>query len=119
MQRTITYSLTKSKGAVDHEGCRITTITIKSTDGIDESYAAKRADAKGSNMTEELIRYSLVSYTRVKDKVDETVIASQPFEGFDKWSTKARNFVVAAWKVISTPDEDELKDFFESASETE
>lgn len=113
MHRKIRYSLEKYPDCFDGEGKKLKAFTIRTTDGQDETYAAKRAEAKGANMSEELIRFSIESYEN-EDGVKE---AKQPFESFDKWSTKARNFVVAAWKKLSSPDEKEIADFFESASE--
>lgn len=119
MHRSIRYALDTFKDCFDQEKKQILAFTIRTTDGTDESYSAKRAEAKGSNLTEELIRYSLVSYVRLDDGDATEVEIKQPFEGFDKWSTKARNFVVAAWKRLSTPDELEIADFFKSATENE
>lgn len=124
MSRIVSHSLAKAKDCKDHDGRKVHAFKIRTTDGTDELYASRRADAKGgTSMTEELIRFSLVSYsvddgegTPVKEiKIDH----SHPFESFDKWSTKARNFVVAAWKKLATPDEAELQDFFASATEVE
>ncbi len=115
MHRTIKYSLASVKDCKDQDGKKIKSFTIRTTDGEDETYAAKRAEAKGTGMSEELIRYSLVSVETDDGEQD----AKQPYEAFDKWSTKARNFVVAAWKKLSTPDEKEIADFFESATESE
>ncbi len=113
--RTVRYDLSKFKDCKDHEGTPLKSFTIRTTDGSDESYAAKRAEAKGAGMTEELIRFSMVSY-----EVGETVVTIQhPFENFDKWSTKARNFVVAAWKKLATPDELEIADFFANGTDVE
>lgn len=118
MHRSITYSLGKFAGCIDHESKKILAFTIRSTDGQDENYAAKRAEAKGSVLTEELICFSLVSYDREKDDgTSETITINHPFDSFIKWSTKARNFVVAAWRRLATPDETELADFFALASE--
>lgn len=120
MQRKISYSLAKMKDCEDHDGNKIHGFVIRSTDGTDESWASRRADSKGTGMTEELIRFSLVSYSVIdaSGKITDSVI-THPFEGFDKWSTKARNFVVAAWKKLATPDEADLADFFASATEAE
>lgn len=116
MHRKIQYSLAKFSDCFDADGRKILSFTIRTTDGSDEAYASKRADAKGSGMPEELVRVSLVSY-QVEGEGDKEV--KQPFEGFDKWSTKSRNFVVAAWKKLATPDDTEIADFFGSATESE
>lgn len=115
MHRTVHYSLAKFKDCLDDQKNAILGFTIRSTDGEDESYASKRAEAKGAGMTEELIRFSMVSY----DTKDGTQEIKHPFEAFDKWSTKARNFVVAAWKKMATPDEVEIADFFADATDVE
>lgn len=118
MHRSITYSVDKFQGCIDHEDKQILSFTIRSTNGEDEAYAAKRAEAKGTVLTEELICFSLVSYTRKhEDGTTEEVIIKHPFDQFIKWSTKIRNFVVAAWRRLATPDEAELADFFALALE--
>jgi len=116
MHRTIRFDLSRFTDCKDHEGNKLLSFTIRTTDGEDETYAAKRAEAKGSAMTEELIRFSIVSYETEAGGKQEV---KQPFEKFDKWSTKARNFVVAAWKKIATPDEREIADFFANATDVE
>lgn len=113
MHRTIRYSLEKFADCFTGDHKKLIAFTIRTTDGEDETYAAKRAEAKGTGMSEELIRFSIVSY----ETEDGVQPAKQPFEAFDKWSTKARNFAVAAWKKLSSPDEKEIADFFGSASE--
>lgn len=135
MSRTVFYSLEKAKDCIDHEGRKLAGFKIRTTDGTDELWASRRADSKGTNMTEELIRFSLVSYSVVEESPgavngasvngqpvavqSREIVISHPFESFDKWSTKARNYVVAAWKKLATPDEADLADFFASASEVE
>lgn len=120
MQRKLVYSLANIKDCEDQDSKKILSFTIRTTDGTDEAWAARRADSKGTGMTEELIRFSLVSYKFADDQGETKLhVITHPFEGFDKWSTKARNFVVAAWKKLSTPDEADLADFFASATEAE
>lgn len=119
MQRKVRYSLEKIKECHDHENDRIMAFTIRTTNGEDENYASKRADAKGTSLTEELISFSLVSYETKGTDGNVVHTIKHPFDQFTKWSTKARNFVVAAWKRLSTPDETEIADFFGSATETE
>ena len=126
-QRTIRYSTDGFTDCTDAEGQKITAFSIRTTDGTDEAYSSKRAEAKGTSMSEELIRFSMVSYEVAGPSVSDpdgntittskTIVATQPFEQFDKWSTKIRNFVVAAWKRISTPNEEEISNFFASATE--
>ncbi len=137
MSRTVSYKTDKIKDCEDHEGRKLAGFKIRTTDGTDELYASRRADSKGTSMTEELIRFSLVSYSVIEEdpnKVSAVAVNGQtvgavvkeividhktPFEAFDKWSTKARNLVVAAWKKLATPDEADLADFFASATEAE
>jgi hypothetical protein len=120
MQRKVRYNLSKFSDCYDQEGSKILAFTLRTTDGEDETYASKRAESKGTNMTEELIRFSILSYeTAPGSVIREVNTKGTPFEAFDKWSTKARNFVVAAWKKLATPDEGEIADFFESATDVE
>ena len=119
MQRKVTYNLHKFADCTDHESRKVHSFTIRTTDGTDEAWAARRADSKGTGMTEELIRFSLVSYSIVEGEGSREISIAHPFESFDKWSTKARNFVVAAWKKLATPDEADLADFFANATEAE
>src|SRR5260221_4787413 len=117
MNRTVRYDTSKFADCSDDEGKKILAFSIRTTDGVDEAHAAKQADARGSSMTEELIRFSLVSYEVAESTTEaRTVDIKHPFASFDKWTTKVRNFVVAAWKRLSTPDEQEIKDCFASAS---
>lgn len=111
------YSLADFPGCLDHEGKQIVSFTLRTTNGKDEQYAARQADARRTTMSEELIRLSIVSYQRAGASAEiETCAAAQPFVAFDDWSTRARNFAVAAWQKLSTPDEKELADFFASAT---
>lgn len=123
MHRTIKYNVSKFTDCNDGEDNKLVSFTIRTTDGKDEAYASKRAEAKGSSMSEELIRFSVVSY-EIEDGPElpagtatKTIEVKQPFEAFDNWSTKVRNFVVLAWKKLSTPSDGEAQDFFASASE--
>lgn len=134
MQRKLHYSLVHVKGCYEGGDTdrKIVGFTIRTTDGADEAYSSKRAESKGSSMTEELIRFSLVSYD-VQEGPDPSptsstgligipsksivVTVSHPFESFDKWTTITRNYVVAAWKKLSTPQENDLTDFFASATD--
>lgn len=113
MHRAITYSLENFADCLDAEQKKIISFTIRTTDGEDETVASKTGDARGTGMSEELIRLSITKYVN-EDGPKEI---KQPFVAFDKWSTKARNFVVAAWKKLATPDEREIADFFASATE--
>jgi hypothetical protein len=128
MNRSVTYKLDKFTDCLDGDARKISSFTIRTTDGTDETYAAKKAESTGNSMTEELIRFSITGYSVVVNEQKEgepavvtsqVVMVKQPFLAFDNWSTKARNFVVAAWKRLSTPNEVEIADFFASALETE
>lgn len=133
MNRSVTYKLDKFTDCLDGDARKIASFTIRTTDGTDETYAAKKAESTGNSMTEELIRFSIVGYSVVVNETEvdpnttlatqkvtqQAISVKQPFLSFDNWSTKARNFVVAAWKRLSTPNEVEIADFFASASETE
>lgn len=115
MHRSITYSLDKYQDCFDADKKKILSFTLRTTDGEDEAVASRTGDARGTSMSEELIRLSIVRY--VNEDGEKEV--KQPFVPFDRWSTKARNFVVAAWKKLATPDEKEIADFFASATESE
>lgn len=113
MHRSVTFSVEKFADCKDADGKKIVSFTLRTTDGEDEAYASRQGDSRGTTMSEELIRLSITSYVNE----DGTKEIKQPFVAFDKWSTKARNFVVAAWKKLATPDEKEIADFFASATE--
>lgn len=118
MHRNVRYPLAKFKDCMDNEGRKVMAFTIRTTDGKDEAWAAKRAEATGQTMTEELICFSLISIeVQREDKSTEIIEIKHPYTGFEEWSTKLRNFVVAAWRRLATPDEEELASFFEGASE--
>lgn len=118
--RKIRHSLAEYKDCKDPEGRKLISFTIRTTDGTDETYASRRAESKGASMTEELIRFSIVSYeVELSSGEIKNEIVKHPFESFDNWSTKARNFVVAAWKRLATPDERELESFFAAATDAE
>ncbi len=119
-KRTVRYNLDKFTECSDQSDRKILAFTIRTTDGTDETHASKMAEKNGSSMTEELIAFSLVSYEVEGEdgKPALQVIDHAPgFRGFDKWSTKARNFAVAAWRKLSTPDEGDLASFFASATD--
>jgi hypothetical protein len=118
MHRNVRYPLAKFSDCLDHDSKKILAFTIRTTDGTDEDYASKVAESKGTALTEELICFSIVSYERDVDGKAETIEIKHPFGQFRDWSTKARNFVVAAWRRLATPDEKELADFFANASES-
>lgn len=119
-KRTVRYSLAKFTDCTDQDDRRILSFTIRTTDGTDEQHASKMAEKSGSTMTEELIRFSLVAY-EVETAEGKPLLVqidhTAGFAGFDKWSTKARNFVVAAWRKLSTPDDGDLSGFFASATD--
>lgn len=132
--RSVRYQTGKYSDVVDHDGRKILAFIIRTTDGTDELHAAKNAEKNGTTMMEELIRFSIVSYEIVDESPiivdanhpsDEQVTRSKTitidhvkgFPGWDRWSTKARNLVVAAWRKISTIDDEALADFFASATD--
>lgn len=119
MHRKIRYSLANIPGCFDADGQAIHAITIRTTDGKDETYAAKQADARGTTGNEELVRVSIVNYELGNEAESRVVDIKQPFIGFDGWSSKARNFVVVAWHRLGNPSEKEASSFFESATEVE
>lgn len=116
MHRTVRYDMSKSKGVLDHDGFAILAFSIRSTDGTDEAHCAKTSEARGTSLTEELIRFSLVSY-ETEEGLKLVNKGATPFVEFDKWSSKARNFVIMAWKQLSVPDDQEMADFLASASD--
>lgn len=113
-----TYNMAKFAGCVDHDKKQIVSLTMRTTDGKDEQYAARQAEARGTTMSEELIRVSLVRYVRAsaEGEIKEPIEIRQPFAEFDTWATRSRNFAVAAWQKLSTPSDKELADFFASAT---
>jgi hypothetical protein len=115
-----TYDMSGFQHCWDQDKQPIVSITLRTTDGRDEQYAARQAEARKSAMSEELIRVSLVRYRRAVStepgSAIETVELTQPYIGFDSWSTRARNFAVAAWQRLSTPSADDLESFFASAT---
>lgn len=117
MHRTVRYDMSKSKGVLDHDGFAIIAFSIRSTDGTDEAHCAKTSEARGTSFTEELIRFSLVSYEIADGGLKLVNTGATPFVEFDKWSSKARNFVIMAWKQLSVPDDQEMADFLASASD--
>lgn len=124
MSRKVRFPLSPKaqKGSRDAEGRTIVAVTIKETTGPDEAYAAKAADAKGSkNTNEELIRFSIVSYEYAADESAKIVPCNQglPFEAFDKWSTKARNFVAVGWRSLNAVTDEDADDFLSQAQDVD
>jgi len=118
MHRKVSYDLSKMGNCWDHEGRPIGSIVIRTTDGDDETYASKRAESKGSdNWALELVRISLVRYTLADSNA--TIEVKQPFEAFDKWSSRSRAFVTNAWRRMASVNEAELVDFFGNATDVE
>lgn len=117
--RTIRYDLSKISNCTDDAGRRVVAFSLRSTDGKDETLAAKTAEANSSIFTEELIKLSIVSYeVSDGDKIKLVEVNHVGgFRAFDSWGTKVRNLVVAAWRKMSTPDDQELADFFASATD--
>lgn len=125
MSRSVRFPIQKKAQPYTRDADQkvIVAFTIKETAGPDEQYAAQRADAKNSKSTnEELIRYSIVSYERLEDDGATKIVECNkgtPFESFDKWSTKARNFVAIAWRSINAVNDEEADDFLSEARDVE
>jgi hypothetical protein len=88
MHRQVTYNTEKFSDCFDQDGCRILSFTIRTTDGQDENYAAKRAEAAGSTLTEELIKFSLVSYCRSPKSGDTNELVK--IDSKPRWSCLAQ-----------------------------
>ena len=101
----IRYDLSKKKG------CNITSVTMIETTGEDEEVAAGWAKAKGDAVSpaEELVR---ISICEVNDASVE-----QPFMDFNRWNTKTRSYVLAAWKAINIVEDSDLDDFLKTGLE--
>ncbi len=86
--------------------CNVKTISIRETDGKDESEAAEMAEAKGKSrtVTDELVRLAIV-------KVNGKPVP-KPFSDYDHWNTKTRRAVFMAWLSVNGMDEKE-QDFLE------
>lgn len=88
----------------------ITSFKLREVDGNDEEVAANLAKAKGGSASsaEELIRLSIVEVNGQAVK--------QPYLGFDEWNSRARAFVLKAYKTLNSAGEDELEDFLAAAT---
>jgi hypothetical protein len=81
------------------EGCNCRTIVMRETDGLDEEEAAIFSDAHGGSLAKHLIRLSIVA-------VDGNRV-QQPFTSLDKWTSKTRSLVMAAYeKLNDLPDKE-------------
>lgn len=84
-------------------------------DGDAESYAAGRArakdpDGKGITSTsEEMIRFSIRKVNGVE--------VTQPYEGMNKWSTRARSFLIAAYRSVNGAEDAEIGDFLAASAD--
>lgn len=90
--------------------CNIRSITIRETDGADETKAAEAKEAlgKAGSFMEELIKLSIVAVD------DEPVKA--PFGEMEKWNSRTRSLVMAAFKSVNGFLEQEAADFLSSAA---
>lgn len=86
-------------------------ITIQEVTGEEEIQAGMLADAhKGKSGREwspliEMVKLSIVSYTFEGNIQNVTA----PFDAFDKWSSRARNAVMAFYNDVNGLDEQDLK----------
>lgn len=87
-------------------------ITIQEVTGEEEIQAGMLADAhKGKTGREwspliEMVKLSILSFVSAAGE-DQTVAA--PFDAFDKWSSRARNAVMAFYNDVNGLDEQDLK----------
>lgn len=86
-------------------------IVIREVDGYDEEMAAAWVDAKrkikgenAGNVFNELVRASIASVDGKPFNV-----GGAPSDDFDKWSSRARNFVLRLYNELNGIDEDDLK----------
>jgi len=86
---------------------QILNFTVRETDGQDEARAAVLASAKGgaASSTEECIRLALVEVN------GEPVNETKPYEGFDRWGSRARGLAIAAWRKLNSVSDKEAEDF--------
>lgn len=96
------------------EGHPIKTIVMREIDGKDELEAARWASAKKSSVDQEwsamLMEQVRCAIVAVDDKN-----AEMPFVDFDQWPVKTRRLVVAAWTQLNVVEEEDSKNFLESA----
>lgn len=81
----------------------LSSFTLRETNGKDEEYAAERAKAVGSSITEELIRVSIVAVNG-----ERTV---QPYLALGLWNSKARSRLARAFQELNSASEKEDADF--------
>ena len=103
---TYRFELPPDKGT---RRCNIRSITLRETNGPDETMAAQLAEAKGKqgSVSIETIRLSIVA---VDDKP-----ASQPFGDLDTWNTRTRNLVAQYWDSINGTSQGEAENFIKAA----
>lgn len=87
------------------KGSNIKTLVMRETDGVDEEIASGLVKSKGGSAfpVEELVRQSIV-------EVDGQKVV-QPFFDFDKWNSRTRSYVLAAWKELNLVEDKEVEDF--------
>jgi hypothetical protein len=87
-------------------------ITIQEVTGEEEIQAGMLADAhKGKSGRDwspliEMVKLSIVSFV---DSEGNTQTTTAPFDAFDKWSSRARNAVMAFYNDVNGLDEQDLK----------
>jgi hypothetical protein len=79
------------------------------TTGLDEELAATQQKLRGQNSSvfEELVRLSIVEVDGQK--------VEQPFTDWDKWNSRTRAYVLAAFRSINGVEDNERADFLASA----
>jgi hypothetical protein len=81
----------------------LTSFTLRETNGKDEEYAAERAKAMKTSMTEELIRVSIVAVNGER--------VAQPYLALGLWNSKARTRLARAFQEINSASDKEDEDF--------
>lgn len=106
-----TYLFKMPKPITVSDGTVIESFSMRETTGHDEEVAANAAKARGGSVTtyEECLRLSLVEVNGEK--------VAQPYLAFDRWTSKARLFVLAAYRQVNGVEEDSLAGFLAGASE--
>jgi hypothetical protein len=86
---------------------RLVSAAIRETDGRDEERSAVMAKSKGgmATATEEIVQLALTEVN------DEPVNSKTPFQGFDRWNSRARQFAVAAWSKLNGAGKEEIDSF--------
>jgi len=107
------FDLTGLKNCKMSNGTKLTSFTLREVDGRDEELAANTAKTKGGSVTttEELVRYSI---THVNDEP-----IKQPYLQFDLWTSRARGFLLQAFREVNGFKEEESDLFLKTAEEVD